>query len=445
MSTARHLEAREAELSVLGGVLLDNAALDRIGDSLKADDFFSARHRRVYEQMVALASQDLPVDPITLATALEQKSALDEVGGVDYLMTLASAAATAVNIVHHAQLIHEQAEVRRLVGVCTTIIEKATSGDYDDSARLFDEAQAAVYEIGSDNRQRSFVSMPEALTAVIERVKAAFENKAGTTGLPTGFVDLDNKTAGLQGGDLIILAARPAMGKTAFALNLASNGAKLGAKTVAVFSLEMPTTQLAARMLACESKVNSEHMRSGFLQEGDIERLVQGVKRMNTWSVHIDDSPGLSVMELRSKCRRLASDRTGAHLGLVVIDYLQLMKGRPGVSSREQEISDISRNLKTLAKELEIPVVALSQLNRGVESRPNKRPMMSDLRESGAIEQDADIIMFVYRDEYYHEDTEEKGVTELIIAKQRNGPIGTVKLKFFKEWSRFENLVVEDL
>jgi len=235
------------------------------------------------------------------------------------------------------------------------------------------------------------------------------------------------------------LAARPAMGKTAFALNLASNAAHLGKCTAAVFSLEMPTPQLAARMLACEARVDSERMRTGNLSEGDIDRLLEGVRGMRDWSVHIDDSPGVSVMEIRSKCRRLASDRKLPDLGLVVIDYLQLMRGRSGVS-REQEISEISRNLKSLAKELKTPVIALSQLNRGVESRPNKRPLISDLRESGAIEQDADIVMFVYRDEYYNEDTEDVGLAEIIIGKQRNGPIGMTKLKFFKEWSRFDNL-----
>ncbi|MCB9534932.1 MAG: replicative DNA helicase [Myxococcales bacterium] len=444
MSTARHLEAREAELSVLGGILLDNGALDRVSEFLAPDDFFSPRHRVVFSRMLALAEDNQPIDLVTLATALEQGGELDAVGGIDHLMSLAEAKATAVNIEHHAHLVHDNAEVRRLVTVCTGVIEKAQSGDYDDTTRLFDEAQAAVYEIGAKQRKGSFTDMPTALQSVIEKVKLAFESKSAVTGLPTGFIDLDAKTAGLQGGDLIILAARPAMGKTAFALNLAANGARLGGKSVAVFSLEMPTTQLAARMLAGEARVDSERMRSGHLTDGDIDRLLQAVKRMNTWSVHIDDTAGVSVMELRSKCRRLASDRNIPDLGLVVIDYLQLMKGRPGIRSREQEISDISRNLKSLAKELDIPVVALSQLNRGVESRPNKRPLMSDLRESGAIEQDADIIMFVYRDEYYNPDTEDQGITEIIIGKQRNGPIGTVKLKFFKEWSRFDNLMLEE-
>ena len=443
MSTARHLEAREAEASVLGAILLDNGAFDRVAEFLDTDDFHLPRHRLIYEQIRALAEGNQPIDPITLSMGLEQKNALEDAGGLDYLVTLDQTAATAVNVEHHARLIHESAEIRRLITVCTQVVEKAQSGDYDDGERLFDEAQQAVYELGQKRKTSSFTDMPTALRAVIERVQKAFEAKSSVTGVPTGFVDLDRMTAGLQGGDLLILAARPAMGKTAFALNLAANASALGGVSVALFSLEMPTTQLAARMLACEARVDSERMRSGHLSDGDIDRLLQAVKRMNDWSIHIDDSPGLGVMELRAKCRRLASDRNIPALGLVVIDYLQLMKGRPGIRSREQEISDISRNLKSLAKELSVPVVALSQLNRGVESRPNKRPLMSDLRESGAIEQDADIIMFVYRDEYYNPDTEEQGVTEIIIGKQRNGPIGTCKLRFFKEWSRFDNLQLD--
>ncbi|MEZ4466880.1 MAG: replicative DNA helicase [bacterium] len=281
--------------------------------------------------------------------------------------------------------------------------------------------------------------MAGALKQAVEKVQRAYELKSSVTGTPTGFLALDARTAGLQAGDLIILAARPAMGKTALALNLATNAA-MHNRTVAVFSLEMPTVQLAARILASEARVDGERMRTGHLSDGDIDRLLQSVKRLNQLSVHIDDTPSLSVMECRSKCRRLASERTLPPLGLVVVDYLQLMKGRAGIKSREQEISDISRNLKALAKELSVPVIALSQLNRGVESRPNKRPQLSDLRESGAIEQDADIIMFVYRDEYYNEDSEDRGIAEVIIGKNRSGSTGTAKLKFFKQWTRFDNL-----
>ena len=304
---------------------------------------------------------------------------------------------------------------------------------------LFDEAQQLILEIGQHQSKGSFVPMNDALREVLDNVRSAFESKTSVTGTPTGFSDFDDLTSGLNAGDLVILAGRPGMGKTAVALNIAANAARMSGKTVLIFSLEMPTAQLAARMLACEAEVNSRSMRTGHLVNQDIERLVAAVKRMNDWSVQIDDTAGATIMEVRSKCRRVASDKNLPPLGLVVIDYLQLMRS-PSARSREQEISEISRNLKGLAKELSVPVMALSQLNRSVESRPNKRPMMSDLRESGAIEQDADIITFVYRDEYYNPDSEDQGLAELNIAKQRNGPLGSVKLKFFIEHSRFVNL-----
>ena len=440
MSAARHLEARQAELSVLGGILLDGGARDRLGGLLAASDFFTPRHRLIYEQMTLLAEEGKPIDTVTLATGLEQSNHLEAIGGVEYLLELGDAAITAVNIEHHARIIHDQAEIRKLIQTCTAIIEQAQGGDYDDPSRLFDEAQQAVYEIGQERGGKAFMDMSTALKHAIDKVKKAYEVKSSVTGTPTGFRDLDDKTAGLQAGDLVILAARPAMGKTALALNMAANAATLSGKSVAIFSLEMPTIQLAARMLASEARVDGERMKTGHLDAGDIDRLLQGVKSMNDLSIFIDDSAGLTVMECRGKCRRIASDRNKPPLGLVVIDYLQLMKGRPGVNSREQEISDISRNLKSLAKELDCPVLALSQLNRGVESRPNKRPQLSDLRESGAIEQDADIIMFVYRYEYYNEDTEDKGVAEIILGKHRSGSTGTVKLKFFRQWTRFDNL-----
>lgn len=444
MSTARHLEAREAELSVLGGVLIDRTARDRLGNSLVAADFFTPRHQVIYEAMTKLADEGQPVDPVTLATLLEQQKQLDAVGGADYLFELADAAVTAVNIEHHAGIVHEYAEIRRLLAACKAIQKKAEDGDYEDASRLFDEAQQEIYEIGKDRQAKGFTEMPEALKAAIDKVKKAYEVKSSVTGTPTGFRDLDGKTAGLQPGELIILAARPAMGKTALALNIAVNAAQMSGTSVALFSLEMPTTQLATRIIASEARVDGERLRTGQLESGDIDRLLQAVKAMNGLSIHIDDTAGLSVMECRAKCRRLASNKEKPPLGLILIDYLQLMKGRPGIKSREQEISDISRNLKSLAKELEVPVVALSQLNRGVESRPNKRPLLSDLRESGAIEQDADIIMFVYRDDYYNEDSEDKGLAEVIIGKNRSGSTGTAKLKFFKQWTRFDNLAWED-
>ncbi|MEE2757170.1 MAG: replicative DNA helicase [Myxococcota bacterium] len=439
MSVGRHLEAREAEQAVLGAILLDNGALDRVAESLGHDDFYLPQNKIIFEAMISLSDESKPIDTVTLATRLDQQSQLEDIGGMEYLLALDQTSATAINVGHHAKIVHDLAELRRLISACTSVVEKAQGGDYEDQTILFDEAQQLIFEIGAKQNQGSFVAMNDALKDVLDNVRNAFENKIAVTGTPTGFTDLDNLTSGLNPGDLVILAGRPGMGKTAVALNMASNAARMSGCTVAVFSLEMPTAQLAARMLACEAEVNSRSMRTGHLVNQDIERLVAAVRRMNDWSIEIDDTAGSTIMEVRSKCRRLASDRNLPPLGLVLIDYLQLMRS-PTAKSREQEISEISRNLKGLAKELGIPVVALSQLNRGVESRPNKRPMMSDLRESGAIEQDADIIMFVYRDEYYNEDSEDKGLAELIVAKQRNGPLGTVKLKFFIEHSRFVNL-----
>ena len=443
MDGGRHLEAKEAEVAVLGAVFLDPNAFDIVSESLTSPDFFAPRHQLIFEHMAELREEGEPIDTVTVATALEQSSNLEAAGGMDYLISLDSASASTLNVQHHAAIVHEMAEIRRLISTCANVMEQAHSGDYEHADRLFDEAQAAIFEVGAKARKGSFTVMKDALRTVIEHVQSAFESKASVTGTSTGFIDLDRKTSGLQGGDLIVLAGRPGMGKTAFALNLASNAAIHSKVAVAVFSLEMPTRQLAARLLACEARVDSEKMRSGSLAEGDIDSLLNAVRSMNDWSIHIDDTPGASVMEIRSKCRRLASDKSLPPLGLVVIDYLQLMRGRSN-RSREQEISEMSRSLKSLAKELDVPIIALSQLNRGVESRPNKRPMMSDLRESGAIEQDADIIMFVYRDEYYDENSEDRGLCEVIISKQRNGPIGTTKLKFFKEWSRFDNFMVDN-
>ena len=442
MDSGRHLEAKEAETAVLGAIFLDPNAFDKVCETLASTDFFAPKHQAIFEVMGELRDEGEPIDPVTLAQRLEKSSQLETVGGMDYLLSLDSASASTLNVEHHASIVHEMAEIRRLISTCANVMEQAHAGDYEHPERLFDEAQAAIFEVGARVRKGSFVGIKDALKTVIEHVQAAFEAKASTTGTGTGFVDLDRKTSGLQGGDLIILAGRPGMGKTAFALNLASNAAIHSKVTVGLFSLEMPTRQLAARLLACEARVDSERMRSGSLAEGDIDSLLQAVRNMSEWSIHIDDTPGATVMEVRSKCRRLASDRSLPPLGLVIIDYLQLMRGRAN-RSREQEISEISRSLKSLAKELDVPIIALSQLNRGVESRPNKRPMMSDLRESGAIEQDADIIVFVYRDEYYNEESEDRGLCEVIIAKQRNGPTGTVKLKFFKEWSRFDNYMLD--
>ena len=438
----RHLEANAAEQAVLGGIILDNLALDRVSPLIQAEDFAAPRHRLIYERMCALSEQRMPIDAVTVASSLEQAGELENTGGLDYLISLGESVLTSVNLEHHARIVHEKAEVRRLIGSCVGIVEKANSGEYADVGELIDAAQQAIYERGQERNTRSFIPINVALKSALDRIREAYQTKQAITGQPTGFADLDNMTAGMQPGDLIIIGARPAMGKTSFALNLASNAASRSGKTVAIFSLEMPTTQIVSRMLASEARVQFGAMRTGHIEEGDIARVIEGVRRMSNWKIFIDDTPGVTIMDARAKCRRLASDKNAGELGMIVIDYLQLMRS-PNAQSREQEISEISRNLKGLAKELSVPVIALSQLSRGLESRPNKRPINSDLRESGAIEQDADVIMFIYRDEVYHPETEEKGVAEIILGKQRNGPIGTVKLRFFDEWTRFENLAPE--
>ncbi|MFZ4736695.1 MAG: replicative DNA helicase [Bradymonadia bacterium] len=438
--TARHLEAQQAELAVLGGILLDESALDRVTSLLRPEDFAQPRHRTIYECMSRLATGRRAVDLITLVQALEQAGELEACGGMGYLAQLSTAVVTAVNLEHHALIVHDAGEVRRLIGACAGIIEKANGGDYEDTRRLIDEAQQLIYLIGQSDTNRGFTPLKVALRDAFDKVKEAYRTKQSITGISTGFIDLDRETAGLQPGDLIILGARPSMGKTSFALNLASNAAQRSGKAVAIFSLEMPTTQIVGRLLSSEARVQFGAMRTGNIDNKDISQLSEAVKRMSQWRVHVDDTSGLSVMDARAKCRRLAADREVGELGLIVIDYLQLMKGGPNTSSREQEISEISRNLKGLAKELSVPVVALSQLSRQLESRPNKRPIMSDLRESGAIEQDADVIMFIYRDVVYNKETEDANVAEIIIAKQRNGPIGTTKLRFFNEFTRFENM-----
>lgn len=440
--TARHLEAREAELSVLGAILLDDEALNRVSAQLAADDFYGPRHRVVFAAMLALAERGEPIDPFTLSADLDRAGKLDAIGGLAYLLELAEASATAVNIEHHATIVHEAAEVRRLVDTCRSIVAKADGGDYEATAGLFEAAQQAIFEVASRRVVAGLVPVKPVLKGAIEKIQAAYTNKQAVTGTPSGFTQLDALTAGLHAGELMILAARPAMGKTAFALNLAVNAARLGGVSVAIFSLEMPAAQLAARLLAGEARVDGERIKTGMLESGDIDRLLQAVKVLGQLGLHIDETPALSVMDLRAKCRRLAADKSQPKLGLVVIDYLQLMRGsaRSNRGNREQEISEISQSLKALAKDLRVPVLALAQLNRGVETRANKRPMLSDLRESGAIEQDADLVMFCYRDEYYHEASDNKERAEIIIGKHRNGATGTVTLRFLKQWTKFEDM-----
>lgn len=434
----------EAEQSVLGGLLLEASALDKIVDLVSADDFYRQEHRLIFRQILRLTEQAKPVDVITVAEALEISGELEKIGGLPYLGGLAQNVPSAANVRRYGEIVRERSIMRQLVEVGTDIAGSAYNPTGRDAAQLLDEAESKVFEIaeaGSKGKQ-GFMSMPPLLTQVVERIETLYarDNSSDVTGTATGFSDLDRMTSGLQDGDLVIVAGRPSMGKTAFSINIAENVALDSNKPVAIFSMEMGATQLAMRMLGSVGKLNQHDLRTGRLQDDDWGRLTHALGKLNDAPIHIDESAALSALEVRARARRL--HRTHGGLGLIVIDYLQLMSSNAGKVSenRATEISEISRSLKALAKELQVPVIALSQLNRSLEQRPNKRPVMSDLRESGAIEQDADLILFIYRDEVYNSDSPDKGKAEIIIGKQRNGPIGKVELAFRGEYTRFDNL-----
>lgn len=434
----------EAEQSVLGGLLLEASALDRVADIITEDDFYRQEHRLIFRQIVRLSEIAKPVDVITVAESLEIAGELEKVGGLTYLGSLAQNVPSAANIRRYGEIVRERSIMRKLVEVGSDIASSAYNPTGRDAAQLLDEAESKVFEIaeaGSHGKQ-GFVPMPPLLTQVVERIETLYarDNPSDVTGIATGFTDLDRMTSGLQPGELVIVAGRPSMGKTAFSINIAENVALDGKLSVAIFSMEMGATQLALRMLGSVGKLNQHDLRTGRLQDDDWGRLTHALGRLHDAPIHIDESAALSAMELRARSRRLHRQSNG--LGLIVVDYLQLMSSNVGKASenRATEISEISRSLKALAKELHVPVIALSQLNRGLEQRPNKRPVMSDLRESGAIEQDADLILFIYRDEVYNSDSPDKGKAEIIIGKQRNGPIGKVELAFRGEYTRFDNL-----
>jgi len=434
----------EAEQSVLGGLLLEASALDKITDLVTPDDFYRQEHRLIYRQIVRLSEMAKPVDVITVAEALEIAGELDKVGGLPYLGGLAQNVPSAANIRRYGEIVRERSIMRKLAEVGTDIASSAYNPTGRDAAQLLDEAESKVFEIaeaGSKGKQ-GFISMPPLLSQVVERIETLYarDNPSDITGTATGFTDLDRMTSGLQPGDLVIIAGRPSMGKTALAINIAENVAMDTKLPVAIFSMEMGATQLAMRMLGSVGKLNQHDLRTGRLQDDDWGRLTHALGRLNDAPIHIDESAALSSLDLRARSRRLHRQNNG--LGLIVVDYLQLMSSNAGKASenRATEISEISRSLKALAKELHVPVIALSQLNRSLEQRPNKRPVMSDLRESGAIEQDADLILFIYRDEVYNSDSPDKGKAEIIIGKQRNGPIGMVPLAFRGEYTRFDNL-----
>lgn len=426
----------EAEQAVLGAILLENDALISAVELVGPEDFYRAAHQRIFETMVRLSEEAEPIDLITLSTRLKDQGLLEEVGGIGYLTELANSVPTAANVAYYAQIIEEKSLLRKLIRTATQIAGSGYAST-EDVRELINDAERQILEI-SGRRGEGFIPIRDVLMDVFERVEFLYNHKGGITGVPSGFPDLDKLTSGFQRSDLIIVAARPSVGKTAFALNIAQNVGVRARETVAIFSLEMSAAQLVQRMICAEANVDAGRMRTGHLEGEDWEKLTMAIGSLSEAAIYIDDSPVVTVADIRAKCRRLKQERG---LGLIVIDYLQLIHGRGRHSdNRQQEVSEISRTLKQIARELEVPVVALSQLSRSVEQRQDKRPMMSDLRESGSIEQDADIVAFLYRDDYYNQDSEKKNIIEIIVAKQRNGPVGTVELVFLKNFNKFVSL-----
>ncbi len=429
----------EAEQSVLGGLMLDNQALEQVVDKITANDFYHPGHRLLYEAVLQLSTDSKPFDPLTLAEHLDNKGELEIVGGLMYITDLVSNVPSVANIRAYAEIIYERSMLRQLINASQKIADRAYNPEGLDSQSVLDEAERLVFNIAEDRpKSGGPVGVREILDKTVKKIDELFNAGDAITGVTTGFSDLDKMTSGLQDSDMIIVAARPSMGKTTFAMNLVENALMASDKGVVVFSLEMPGEQLMMRMLSSLGRIDQSKTRSGQLDEDDWPKLLSAVERIKDRKLFIDDTAGISPQEMRSRIRRIV--REHGDVGLIMVDYLQLMQ-IPGYSEgRTNEISEISRSLKAIAKEFNVPVVALSQLNRSLEQRPNKRPVNSDLRESGAIEQDADVIMFIYRDEVYNPDTEYKGVGEIIIGKQRNGPIGSVRLAFIGRYTRFENL-----
>lgn len=429
----------EAEQSVLGGLMLDNTAWENVADVLVEQDFYRHDHQIIFRAIAQLMEQSKPVDVITLAEWHDNRDELEQVGELAYLSMLARNTPSAANVSAYAEIVRERAILRQLIQVGNSISNMAFKPDGMSKEEMLDLAERYVFEIAEKGAKRGggFTQVKDLLGQVVDRIESLMESDSHITGLATGFIDFDNDTTGLQPADLIIVAGRPSMGKTTFAMNIAENAAISSKQPVAVFSMEMPADSLAMRMLSSLGRINQQNLRTGKLKDDDWPRLTSAIGLLNEAPLFIDDTPALTPTELRSRARRLKREHG---LSLIVIDYLQLMQGGGrGGENRATEISEISRSLKALAKELNVPVIALSQLNRSLEQRPDKRPVMSDLRESGAIEQDADLIVFIYRDEVYNSETEQKGIAEIIIGKQRNGPIGKTKLTFQGQFTKFEN------
>ncbi len=428
--------SQEAERSVIGSMIIDQEAIAAATELLTEDDFYQKQYGTLFEAMVSLYNEGKPVDPVTLQARLVERGAPPEIASLEYVGDLVMATPTSANVRHYAQIVQDKAQLRRLIKVNEEISQAcyAAQEKVDD---IMEETEKQIFQVLQRRGSSDFVPIRDIVVSALRKIEIASRNKGSVTGMATGFIDLDYKTSGFQPSDLILIAARPSMGKTAFALNIAEYMAFHNNETVALFSLEMSKEQLVNRLFALESRVDAQLLRNGNLSDSDWESLMDGANVIGRSNLIIDDTPGISVSELRSKCRKYKLEH---NMSIVMIDYLQLMQSGRRTESRQQEISDISRSLKELARELQVPVVALSQLSRAVEQRPDHRPMLSDLRESGAIEQDADVVMFLYREDYYNKDTERKDIAEVIIAKQRNGPIGTVELIWLPKYTKFANM-----
>ncbi|MGE7906364.1 replicative DNA helicase [Peribacillus sp. NPDC094092] len=427
----------EAEQAVLGAIFLEPSSLTVTSEVLIPDDFYRSSHQKIFNVMLKLNDEGKAVDLITVTEELAATKNLEEVGGVSYLSELAGSVPTAANIEYYARIVEEKSLLRRLIRTATNIAQEGYSRE-DEVEELLGEAEKTIMEVAQRKNSGAFQNIKDVLVSTYDNIEVLTTRTGDVTGIPTGFAELDRMTAGFQRNDLIIVGARPSVGKTAFALNIAQNVATKTEENVAIFSLEMGAEQLVMRMLCAEGNINAQNLRTGSLTDEDWRKLTMAMGSLSNAGIYIDDTPGVRIGEIRSKCRRLKQEHG---LGMILIDYLQLIQGdgRSG-DNRQQEVSEISRSLKALARELKVPVIALSQLSRGVEQRQDKRPMMSDIRESGSIEQDADIVAFLYRDDYYDKESENKNIIEIIIAKQRNGPVGTVSLAFVKEYNKFVNL-----
>ncbi|GBE07552.1 replicative DNA helicase [bacterium BMS3Bbin11] len=432
----------EAEQSVLGGLMLDSSRWVDVADILVANDFYRRDHRLIFASIERLIEDSMPADVITTQEYLDNSGELEKAGGLSYLDELTRNTPSAANISAYAKIVQEHSIMRRLLNSVNDINQSIFTPEGRSPKEILDFAEQQIYAISDEGAKHGsgFVAVNKLLKQTVDRIEELFKSGSELTGLSTGFADLDKLTTGLQDSDLIIVAGRPSMGKTSLAMNIAENVAVGSDKAVAIFSMEMSGVQLVRRMLTSLGRINAQRVRTGALQEDDWSRLTSAINLLDQRRIYIDDTPGLSPSELRARCRRLASQNEDG-LGLIIIDYLQLMSLGGTTENRATELSAITRNLKTLAKEINVPVIALSQLNRSLEQRTDKRPIMSDLRESGSIEQDADLIMFIYRDEVYNEESENKGIAEIIISKQRNGPTGTIKLTFFGEYTKFENFI----